>query len=57
MGTPLHLIRTETRGLRYTPGGLSWVGLCSCGWVGSQRMTEAAAEREAEDHTIYVSKD
>ena len=51
MATPPlpHEVRLETRGDRYL------LPTCTCGWIGTARLTESSAREEARDHILLFA--
>ena len=46
-----HQVRLETRGARYL------LPTCTCGWIGTARLTESSAREEARDHLLLYAPD
>lgn len=44
-----HQVRLETRGERYL------LPTCTCGWIGTARLTESSAREEARDHILLYA--
>lgn len=53
----LETIREPAHQVSLSRTGRFMLPACTCGWIGTARVTEAAAHEEARDHALLYARD